>query len=763
AFTIREAAGIVREQGEGFQRWYWYKPGDSEQMWEKVGFHKLFEPYGWWIGTGEYVSDFEREVQGEVLEWVNSVRFGQDGYIFVYQFDGVVRAHFLQDTIGTNVLQKIDDPYGIQVVGNLIANSRKPGGDFLEYEGLIRPSTGMRAQKIAFSRSVPDWEWTVGAGVYVDAINETIDEEHKKLVRKLIRDIGTIVLIFMISLLVIGGLIRRLSAKTADHLTVFTQFFKRAAQESIKIDDEEILFSEFQVLAESVNRMMDDREKAEEEVSRLRIYLGNIIDSMPSSLVGVDNEYKITQWNRRAQEMSGVAFSEAEGKKLGDILPRFAQSYAKISRAISQKKVFQETNCLTDEESKAPRYEDVVIFPLISNGAEGAVIRIDDVTKQYEMQSELSHSRRLDAIGQLAGGVAHDFNNMLAGIVGGADLIKQRVKDDDKARGYADMIMQSGQRAGDLINKLLAFARKRTVESTPISVKEALEEAVTILEHSLDKRVNIHVDIETESSMVIGDSSQIQNVLINLGINGGHAMPEGGDLTFRIGNVALDDAYCEQSPFDIKAGDYVQIDVSDTGVGIPAENREKIFEPFFTTREAGEGSGLGLAAVYGTVTQHRGAISLKSEVGQGTTFQIFLPLTNREKPGRISEEVHISGSGKILVIDDEKVLRMTASSILDNLGYEVLLAEDGESGLEIFREQYRSIDLVIMDMIMPKMNGKDCFYAMKEISPQVKVILTSGFSQEEDVKELRKDGLQGFLKKPYTTADVINVLGEAGR
>lgn len=501
-----------------------------------------------------------------------------------------------------------------------------------------------------------------------------------------------------------------------------------------------------------------ERRIAEKGLQEAKSYIDNIFNSMPSLLVGVDREHRVTQWNKQAEKFSGIPFAKAKGQAIEEVLPHFIQERDRIDKAIQSRQILQENGC-ESQYGKSTRYEDITIFPLVDNGTSGAVIQIDDVTEQHEIRQELAHTRKLDAIGQLAGGVAHDFNNMLAGILGAAELLQAHLANDVKAQTYLKMIIQSGQRAGDLTGKLLTFARKGKIVSTPISVADVIQETVSILQHSLDKRVAISVAIKTENVSVIGDLSQLQNALINLGVNAGHAMPEGGRLTFHVGQIDLDEVYCQASPFDLQAGQYLDIEVRDTGIGIPPENIHSIFEPFFTTKQQGSGSGLGLAAVYGTIQQHNGAITVYSEIGTGTTFHIFLPLTDQQPGPQLSaSDVPVAGRGRILVVDDEEVIRSTASALLDNLGYEVLLAEDGQHGLEIFRRQHASIDLVIMDMIMPKMNGQECFFAMKAIQPDVKVIFSSGFSRDTDLGELNKDDLKGFLRKPYTTTQLSKAI-----
>ncbi len=393
---------------------------------------------------------------------------------------------------------------------------------------------------------------------------------------------------------------------------------------------------------------------------------------------------------------------------------------------------------------------------------EGAVIRIDDVTSQHRMQEELAHSRKLDAIGQLAGGIAHDFNNMLGGIMGGAELLGMHVGDDAKAKRYLELIIESSKRAGELNRKLLSFARKDKIETGLVDVTRAVQETEAILTHSLDKQINISVTIETENTTVLGDLSQLQNALINLGINSGHAMPDGGELTYRIRETQLDQTYCSTSRFDIEPGQYLDIEIRDTGTGIALENQHRIFDPFFTTKIQGKGTGLGLAAVHGTVEQHHGAITLYSEPGKGSCFHIYLPLSKQEGAAQPEEEsIPVTGSGKILLIDDEPVIAASAKEILKSLGYQVTLAENGEEGLHIFTMDPDHFDLVLTDMVMPKMNGKECFLAMQKIKPNIRVLISSGFSRDTDIEALKEKGLKGFIRKPYTTIELSRAVALA--
>jgi len=261
---------------------------------------------------------------------------------------------------------------------------------------------------------------------------------------------------------------------------------------------------------------------------------------------------------------------------------------------------------------------------------------------------------------------------------------------------------------------------------------------------------------------LIGDHSAIQSTFINLGINASHAMPDGGDIKISTKNIFLDQKYCQSSSFEITPGDYLQIRIKDTGYGIPKENLQKIFEPFYTTKEQGKGTGLGLSAVYGTIQDHHGIIEVHSVVGMGTTFYILLPCSQQLIEDEKEESPVKTGSGTILLVDDEEFNRILNRDILKSLGYKVLLAEDGLESIEIFREKYSEIDIVLMDMIMPKMNGSEAFHKMREIDENCKIIIASGYTKDKNIDELIQNGLAGYITKPYNISDISLLLDKVG-
>ncbi len=503
-----------------------------------------------------------------------------------------------------------------------------------------------------------------------------------------------------------------------------------------------------------------ERKKALEELRILRNYLSNIIDSMPSTLIGVDAQLRVTLWNRKVEERTGITASEAEGKTLEELFPELPNEIEKVKKSMRNRQIILEEKRFRLLKGY-PDYRNITIYPLIANGVEGAVIRVDDVTEKVRMEEQLRQSQKMDAIGKLAGGVAHDFNNMLGGIMGAAQLLKSPERNlDGKSINLVDMIMQAASRAADLTSKLLAFGRKGKVASTAVDFHAVIDDTVAILERTVDKRIQISAAKKAVNSMVIGDNSGLQNALMNIGINASHAMPEGGEIRIVTENIELEKSYCDASPFNIEPGQFILVEIRDTGCGIPPENLQKIFEPFYTTKEQGKGSGLGLAAVYGTVLDHNGAVTVYSEVGTGTSFHIYLPCSG-ESVSTLSKSTEVlRGSGQILLVDDEEIIRNTGKLLLEEMGYSVLSAENGKKAVELFKMYHTEIDLVIIDMIMPEMNGREAFHLMKEIDDDCKVVLSSGFTKDESLDELKKSGLAGFIRKPYRDFELSQLLTE---
>ncbi|MFW5799090.1 MAG: PAS domain S-box protein, partial [Planctomycetota bacterium] len=382
-----------------------------------------------------------------------------------------------------------------------------------------------------------------------------------------------------------------------------------------------------------------------------------------------------------------------------------------------------------------------------------------DVTDKLELEDQLRQSQKMDAIGQLAGGVAHDFNNQLAAIMGYGDMLVGRLEDADLKR-YAENVLVGARRARDLTRQLLAFARKGQYQSMPVNIHQTVHEVVTILEHSIDKRIEIIRRLEASPSFTTGDPSQLQNMLLNLALNARDAMPDGGQLIIDTRVVTLDEAYCRSIPYRIDRGKYLRLSVTDTGHGMDEATRRRIFEPFFTTKVTGRGTGMGLAAVYGTVKHHGGAINVYSEPGHGTTFRLYLPLDEQAHIDQVPEETLVPAprTATVLVVDDEELFRNFAADVLSSMGYTVKTRKNGAAAVKYFRKHHDEIDLVILDMIMPEMDGTETYDQLRRIDPGVRVLLASGYSLNGTAQTLLDRGVRGFLQKPFQQAELTQAV-----
>ncbi len=410
---------------------------------------------------------------------------------------------------------------------------------------------------------------------------------------------------------------------------------------------------------------------------------------------------------------------------------------------------------------KEPAFESDLIAPVLQMYAEHLVIEYNRQQEQHRrasLEEQLRQSQKMEAVGQLAGGIAHDFNNMLMGIMGASDLLKMRIEGDAEALEYHRMIRTSSRRAADLTNQLLTFARKQSIGTIQTNVHECIENAVALLSSTLDRRITLHTEFLAEESTIIGDPSQIQNAIMNLSINASHSMHGGGCINIKTTITELDTAYCKASSYSIEPGKFISIQVEDEGHGIEEDEFEKIFEPFYTTKVPGTGTGLGLSTVLGTVQQHKGEIRLESTLDVGTVFIIQLPLCSvLEEDDQKTSNDRLSGTGSILFIDDEEIIRETSAETLRHMGYDVTTAENGRIGLECFQKNEGQFDLVILDMVMPEMNGMDCFFELKAIDDQVRVILCSGYADDHQITQMKAAGLCATVPKPTSSMQLSRI------
>ncbi len=496
--------------------------------------------------------------------------------------------------------------------------------------------------------------------------------------------------------------------------------------------------------------------------------LRNTLNSIGDGVITTNSSGKITKMNPEAERLTGWSFLEAGRRQLMDIL--------KINNPDLQAEIENPVDTIFKNGHVVGRAKRIVLAardgierqinysgaPIrdSENNIVGVVLVLRDVTEQYKMEERLLQAQKMDSVGQLAGGIAHDFNNILAGITGAAEVIALIDSENEQIQKYVTLILDTTQEATDLTQKLLAFSQKSKKKSIKVNTHTCIMDAVKILERTIDRRIAVNMELKADHTTIIGDPTQIRKIILNLGINARDAMPEGGELTIATTTIKLDKKYCLDSPFELTPGQFIEISVRDTGTGMDDKTLAHLYEPFFTTKEAVEGTGLGLAAVYGMIKEHQGSILVFSELNQGTVFKVYLPVKEQstETSMEITKFAKQDGSGCILVIDDERVIRDTLEGFLRKLNYEVILAKDGDEGIEIYKRNKDKIALIILDIIMPKMNGYDAFKAIRTINPDAKILLSSGFNRTAGMDKLQEEGAIGFLQKPYRQKELYELL-----
>ena len=375
----------------------------------------------------------------------------------------------------------------------------------------------------------------------------------------------------------------------------------------------------------------------------------------------------------------------------------------------------------------------------------------DAQTRRQHKNAEqrMRQLEKFEAIGRLAGGIAHDFNNVIGAIMGWAELGESEVPEGSRAARFFHQIRNHSERAAGLTRQLLAYARRQILEPRNIDLNQLITETKGLLEKLVGEHIDMQIALAPSVRAIRADPSQIEQVFMNLCVNARDAMPKGGTLKIETADAELDEEYCRQHVY-ARLGSYVQMSVSDTGVGMDAQTKERIFEPFFTTKEVGKGTGLGLATALGVVNQHGGSIRVESELGQGTTFYVYMPVVKAEADtqAKLSESPVTGGTETILVADDHEGIRDTTRELLEKLGYRVLLARDGIDAVEKFEAHSNEIALVLLDVIMPRLTGPDAYAQMSQRKSDIPVIFTSGHTDHASLDPLLSQGAL-LLQKPY--------------
>lgn len=640
-FYIKELINIAKNSGEGFYDHTWTKP-DKKGVFDKVSFVKHFKPFNWLIGTGDYVIDVERQIKTKILEQIGKIRFDNEGYIFVVNYDGTVMMNTGQPSIiGKNIIN-VTDANDVRVAHEVIKLAQNPSWDgYFKYSWAKR-STAEASPKIAFHKTVPEWRWYYGTGIYTDEINSTIEKKRDTLKERLLLQLILIITIITAAVSILFYISKKSSAELDNDLGQLLSFFEYLSIKSKSINADKLKYSEFKQLAQSANMML--KKQQESEAQRIK----------------------------------------------------------------------------------------------------------------YEEQ--LLQNQKMTAINQMVGGISHDFNNLLASILGYGELLELKLGDNDNQdlMKYAHQINIAGKRGAKLTKKLLSLTRQKNIDTEPCNLNTILREEEDLLKKSLTAKIQLKINLKENLWPVLINKNDFEDVILNLCVNAMHAMHSGqqdSEITISTDHIQISDN--EFSKYGLSCGEYVLITVSDNGMGMDDKIKARIFEPFFTTRDTGH--GLGLSQVYSFAKQNHGTILVESTKDVGSKFEILIP---HDLSTHDSSEIEDSpdksdfkGNATILVVDDESALRELSTNILSQEGYRILQAENGIEALAVLEEE--DVDLVLSDIIMPIMDGNILAEKIRQLYPQIKIQLISGYVKPDNSSKNIQDLHENLLSKPFKADDLL--------
>lgn len=506
-----------------------------------------------------------------------------------------------------------------------------------------------------------------------------------------------------------------------------------------------------------------DNARLFEQLNESKQLYADLYEHSPDMYHIIDKEGKIVSCNKTEVDVLGYTKDELIG---ADIRTLYAEeSHDRLEKKLDR--IFNRGENLTGFEDKLKRKDGSLVdvsmnTSLIYENGEPIKVRVvmRDITEHKMMQEKLLQIQRIDSLGNLAGGIAHDFNNVLVSILSSSSIMKRKMKKQDPWYEYVDMIEASSRRGGALTRQLLTFARQSDVTFHPVDLNEVIRETIRLMERSLDKSIVLNADLSGEFAVIKGDERQLQQVLMNLILNARDAMPEGGTITLST-SVAFLTQNRVPAPL-VAEGHYVGIQVKDTGIGMDGETQEKIFEPFFTTKETGKGTGLGLSVAYGIVNKHKGFITVESRPQEGATFNIYMPLFDLEskKPARkVKSKKEITrGSENLIVIEDETSVGRMIRDMLSDLGYKITVCTSGEQGLRELSNGERKYDLLILDLNMPNISGRDVLFRLREFNPAIPVIISTGYGDQVLDEQNIRSHIQGYIQKPYDEYEIGNLV-----
>lgn len=508
-------------------------------------------------------------------------------------------------------------------------------------------------------------------------------------------------------------------------------------------------------LLERSIRYAIERKRAEQKIREQAA----LLDIATDAILVRDLDSKILFWNKGAERLYGWDAETAIGKYANQLLYKTAApELEEIQQIVIHQDKWQgELRHVTKD------HKDIVVesrWTLVHDDEEkprSILVVNTDITEKKQLEAQFFHAQRMESLGTLAGGIAHDLNNVLAPMLMAAQFLQTRVH-DEWSQQLLSMLEVNAKRGADLVKQVLSFARGLEDKRTILQVRHLIAEIKHIAQETFPKSIQLYTDIPNDLWTVSGDATQLHQVLMNLCVNARDAMPEGGTLSITAENLVIDENYA-RIRMDAKAGPYIVINTSDTGTGIAPDLLERIFEPFFTTKEHGKGTGLGLSTVNGIVKSHGGFVDVISYLGEGTQFKVYLPAVRAAETQYLDDSELLSGKGElVLFVDDEASIREITKTLLEANTYQVLTASDGIEAITLYAKHKAEISVVLTDMMMPSMDGLTTIRTLQKINPQVKIIAVSGLVPSETLNETTNAGVHTFLSKPYSARELLKTL-----
>jgi len=638
-FVMQDEINIIKKKGEGFVKNFWSKPEkDITVLFPKISFVKYFKPLDWYLGTGEYLDDAKKEIQEDVLKRISDLRFGTEGYFFGSTYGGNSLFSNGKVTVDAGNIWELTDTDGVKIIQEQKIASKKPEGGFVYYSWSKLDRT-IPSPKISYVLGISEWEWMVGAGVYLDTIKNKILKKKILLYDGLRKKIISSAFVLLLLLLLIYFWSKRISNQIVKAIETFSLSLKTATIDMTTINLSDLHLREFRDIAELTNKMLNDRKQTEKTL--------------------------------------------------------------KLKEA------------------------------------------------------QLQQSQKMEVVGVFAGGIAHEFNNLLYIMSGNTELLLDGARDEDKE--MLQDIFKSTKKGADLVKQLMAFSRKSESNLYPIQLNSVIQENKNMLDKILPRMIDIRLHLADDLYPIMADRGQIEQVLLNLCLNAKDAMPDGGKLSINTENYVVDSTFAlmhSETLKGLKDGRCVILTILDTGCGMDAETKEYIFDPFFTTKDIGKGTGLGLSVIYGIIEGHNGYISCESDLGAGTTFKIYFPAVEDEEQRPILDKNIIrslsKGTETILIVDDnESIMKMTVKMV-EKMGYNAITALNGESALDVYINKQKEVDLILLDLSMPGMGGEKCLKKLIKFDSDVRVLIASGYSETGLIQDSINANAVGFVVKPFT-------------